>query len=292
MSRKIEIDPSAGFCFGVEKAIRKAEERLNEGESVYGLGKMVHNEEEVDRLRKQGLKVITTDAFTEIGPARVILRAHGEPPSTYKKAEENGIEIIDATCPIVRNLQKKIRKLYAEMDREKGQIVIFGKRDHPETIGLLGQAEGNAVVVTDPDDLSGVDPGKLVYLYSQTTMDPEQYTRLERNLEEFAEVNGSEKPVANCTICHQMKRRKPDLRKFARSHDVILFVSGATSSNGKMLYEYCRIHNDRTHWIHSADEVDRSWFGKDDSVGISGATSTPVWQMENVRKTLASLLID
>lgn len=289
MGRTIEIDASAGFCFGVEKAIETAEEKLGKGEQVYGLGEMVHNEEEVDRLSQKGLKVVTADAFPEIGPAKVILRAHGEPPSTYEKAAAHGIELIDATCPIVKNLQNKIRKRYEALDHEGEQIVIFGKDDHPETIGLLGQTEGKAVVVSDPGDLSGVDPGKRVYLYSQTTMDPDQFFRLEKNLGEQVQHGKNFKPVSNCSICNQMKRRKPNLREFALSHDVIIFVSGSSSSNGRMLYEYCRLHNERSHWIHRLEDIDPGWFGADDRIGISGATSTPVWQLGKVRKYLETI---
>lgn len=289
MGRQIDIDPSAGFCFGVEKAIEIAEEKLGQGEQVYGLGEMVHNEEEVDRLSKKGLKVVSVDAFQEIGPAKVILRAHGEPPSTYEKAAEQGIELIDATCPIVKSLQKKIRKRYEALDPEREQIVLFGKEDHPETIGLKGQTEGNAVVVSDPEDLSGVDPGKRVYLFSQTTMDPDRYFQLEKKLGDQVQPGRNTKPVSNCSICNQMKRRKPDLKEFARTHDVIVFVSGSSSSNGKMLYEYCRLHNDRTFWIHRQEDIDPDWFRADDRIGISGATSTPVWQLGKVRKYLETI---
>ncbi|MEX0981638.1 MAG: 4-hydroxy-3-methylbut-2-enyl diphosphate reductase [Bacteroidales bacterium] len=292
-SRKlIEIDPSAGFCFGVEKAISTAEEMLSRGEVVFGLGAMVHNEEETGRLNQQGLKTISTDDFAGIAPARVIFRAHGEPPSTYKKAKENGIEIIDATCPIVTSLQKKIRKRFRALDKETEQIVIFGKEEHPETVGLMGQTNGEAVLVTDPEETAQVDTAKKIYLYSQTTMDPDQFIKLEERLREIAGVSECTGMVANCSICNQMKRRKPDLKKFALKHDLMIFVSGSASSNGKMLFGYCKKQNSNSHWIHSVEEIDPAWVQTEGSIGISGATSTPLWQLEQVKAHLESLIID
>lgn len=310
MARKIDIDPSAGVCFGVENAIALAEEKLREGKKVYGLGEMVHNDQETGRLEQLGLKTISADDLDRIGPARVILRAHGEPPSTYTKAAANHIEIIDATCPIVTALQKRIRKRYGELDKKREQIVIFGKQGHPETIGLVGQTNDEALLVTDPEKIDHVDPGKKVYLYSQTTMDPEQFDALKANLEANAAGAHSEKPQSHCTICNQMKRRKPDLKKFALSHDFMVFASGKHSSNGKMLYEYCRQINPQTWWIHSLADIDPGWFtgsgntgeagnaavlgsaGAPGSIGISGATSTPRWQLVQVRQYLADLITD
>jgi 4-hydroxy-3-methylbut-2-enyl diphosphate reductase len=288
----IEIDPSAGFCFGVEKAISTAEEMLGQGETVYGLGTMVHNEEEAGRLDQLGLKTISTDDFAEIGPARVILRAHGEPPSTYEKAFSHNIEIIDATCPIVTSLQKRIGKRFRELDKEREQIVIFGKAGHPETVGLMGQTNGEAVLVTDPEETGKVDPQKRIFLYSQTTMDPEAFRLLEERLRGMAAVSERTGLVANCSICNQMKRRKPDLKAFALKHALIIFVSGSASSNGAMLYAYCKKHNSNSHWIHRVEEIDPSWVHEKGSIGISGATSTPLWQLEQVKAHLESLILD
>jgi (E)-4-hydroxy-3-methyl-but-2-enyl pyrophosphate reductase len=288
----IEIDPSAGFCFGVEKAINRAEEMLSRGEAVYGLGAMVHNEEETGRLDRMGLRTISTDDFAGIAPARVILRAHGEPPSTYEKALSHHIEIIDATCPIVTSLQKKIRKRYLELDRDHEQIVIYGVAGHPETIGLMGQTNDEAVLVTDPDETEQVDPAKRIFLYSQTTMDPDRFNVLEERLRKLAGVAEGTGLVANCSICNQMKRRKPDLKKFALKHDMMIFVSGSASSNGKMLFEYCKRQNRNSHWIHSLEDIDSAWFQTKGSIGISGATSTPLWQLEQVKAHLKSLIID
>lgn len=292
MRKLIEIDPSAGFCFGVEKAIATAEEKLNQGEAVYGLGAMVHNEEETGRLDRLGLRTVTTDDFAEIAPARVILRAHGEPPSTYKKAKQHNIEIIDATCPIVTSLQKRIGKKFRELDKDREQIVIFGKEGHPETIGLMGQTNGEAVLVTDPEETGQVDPQKKIFLYSQTTMDPEAFKLLEERLREIAAVSERTGLVANCSICNQMKRRKPDLKAFALKHDLIIFVSGSASSNGAMLHGYCKKHNNNSHWIHRVEEIDPLWVREKGSIGISGATSTPLWQLEQVKAHLESLIID
>lgn len=292
MVRNIEIDPSAGVCFGVEKAIAMAEEQLREGKEVYGLGEMVHNDQETGRLEKLGLKTISAADLDRIGPARVILRAHGEPPSTYMKAAANNIQIIDATCPIVTALQKKIRRRYEVLDRHKEQIVIFGKQGHPETIGLMGQTNNQAVLVTDPGKTGQVDPEKKIYLYSQTTMDPEQFDTLKENLELLAATAASEKPESLCSICNQMKRRKPELKNFALSHDHILFVSGKNSSNGAMLYAYCKQFNRRSYMIHAVADIDPLWFSATGSIGISGATSTPVLQLEQVRQYLTALLTE
>ncbi|MCF8227088.1 MAG: 4-hydroxy-3-methylbut-2-enyl diphosphate reductase [Bacteroidales bacterium] len=289
---KVEIDPSSGFCFGVEKAIETAEKYLDEGGEVFGLGSMVHNNDEIFRLEKRGLRTISTGDFNRIGPGKVILRAHGEPPDTYRLAKESGIHIIDATCPIVARLQKKIRKKYLELDQDNEQIVLFGKEGHPETIGLLGQTDGKAVLVTHPEDLDPVDPGKFVFLYSQTTMDPDRFRRLEENLATITSIAGSQRLKSDCTICNQMKRRKPDLKRFALKQDVVIFVSGKHSSNGKMLYEYSKKHNANTHWIQSAKEIDASWLKGKKRVGISGATSTPGWQLEEVKKSIQSLITD
>ncbi len=288
----IEIDPSAGFCFGVEKAISKAEEMLKRGSVVYAVGEMVHNEEETDRLSRIGLKTISADDFADISPARVILRAHGEPPSTYEKAKKHSIEIIDTTCPIVINLQKRIGKRYHELDREREQIVIFGKEGHPETVGLMGQTNGEAILVTDPEETAHINPEKKIFLYSQTTMDPDQFRRLEERIGGVNTVGERTGLVANCSICNQMKRRKPDLMRFAKKHDLMVFVSGSSSSNGRMLFGYCKKQNRNSHWIHRVEDIDPAWVQTAGSIGISGATSTPLWQLEQVRDRLKSFILD
>jgi 4-hydroxy-3-methylbut-2-en-1-yl diphosphate reductase len=279
---KVEIDPGAGFCFGVEKVIGKVEEMLDRGEEVYGLGEMVHNSEEMLRLRNMGLRTISHADLSGIRPERILIRAHGEPPDTYRLAGDLGIGIIDGTCPIVLRLQQKIRRRYESMDHSTEQLVIFGKEDHPETIGLLGQIGGDATVVSRPVDVDRIDPSRKVHLFSQTTMDPELFRQVEQALRERATLGATGPVRSDCTICGQMKQRKPALEKFARKHDMILFVSGRSSSNGRMLFEYCRGINQRTHWISGKNEVEPRWFDGAGSIGISGATSTSAEQLGDV----------
>jgi 4-hydroxy-3-methylbut-2-enyl diphosphate reductase len=285
---KVDIDPGAGFCFGVEDVIRTAETSLRKGEVLYALGDLVHNGEEMKRLKAQGMKTISHERLPEVRSGKVLFRAHGEPPSTYRIAGEQNIEIIDGTCPIVKKLQKKIRDTYREMDPEIEQLVIFGNPDHPETIGLLGQVDGNATVVRNAEEVGLVDRNKRVHLFSQTTMDPDRFAEVESLLRVHAgNVNAGFR--SSCTICGQMKRRKPKLREFALSHDVILFVSGRNSSNGKMLFEFCRSVNPGSHWISGPDEIETSWLENAGNVGISGATSTSFAQLESVRNRVEKL---
>jgi len=290
---RVEIDPGAGFCFGVDEVIKTAENRLRAGEVLYGLGDMVHNAAEVERLKKLGLRTINHEELRTLSPGKVLFRAHGEPPATYQLARDRGVEIIDGTCPIVSRLQKKIRKAYEEMDPETDQLVIFGKSDHPETIGLLGQVNGDALVVNTPEDITAIDPDKRVRLFSQTTMDPESFKEVEKALGKLLQKNAKTGRImhfkSDCTICGQMKKRKPGLSAFARKYDVMLFVSGKNSSNGKMLYEYCLSINPNTYWISSAEEIQGQWFDGYKSIGISGATSTSRQQLESVQEEVLNL---
>ena len=288
---RVEIDPGAGFCFGVEQVIRDAEERLQKGEEVFGLGEMVHNAAEMERLHTCGLKTITHEQMGSLKKGKVLFRAHGEPPSTYELAGKNRIEIIDGTCPIVARLQRKVRKAYDSMDRATEQLVIFGKPDHPETIGLVGQVNGDAVVVTSVEELGKIEPGKGVHLFSQTTMDPDRFREVEQKLEALLLNQPGVTFRSECTICGQMKKRKPGLASFASRHEVILFVSGKNSSNGKMLYEFCRSVNPLTHWISGSQEIKPVWFRGTASVGISGATSTSRHQLEQVRSHVKTILL-
>jgi len=250
----------------------------------------------VRRLQILGLRTIDHKQLTRLPPGKVLFRAHGEPPETYLIAKQNGVEVIDGTCPIVAKLQIKLRKAYDSMDRRTEQMVIFGKPKHPETIGLLGQVNGDALVVSSVEEVSAIDPHKKVLLFSQTTMDPEQFKEVERALEEHLRKNSGEKAFvhfrSDCTICGQMKKRKPGLSTFAGQYDVMLFVSGKNSSNGKMLYEYCKSLNPVTYWISGWEEVEKQWFDTCGSIGISGATSTSRAQlelvMEEVKKLTAS----
>ena len=291
--KKIEIDPGAGFCFGVEEVIKTAEKHLRQGEALYGLGDMVHNTEEVKRLKLLGLKTIDHKQLGDLPPGKVLFRAHGEPPTTYKIASKHGVEVIDGTCPIVARLQTKLKLAYDKLDRSKEQMVIFGKPDHPETIGLLGQVNGDARVVSSVEDISAIDPNKKVLLFSQTTMDPESFKAVEKALEEHLKRNAGDSSLvqfrSDCTICGQMKKRKPSLSAFARKYEVILFVSGKNSSNGKMLYEYCKSLNPQTYWISSKEELKKEWFEDCISIGISGATSTSRGQLELVLEELKKI---
>ena len=279
---KIEIDPGAGFCFGVEQVIRMAESRLRKGETIYGLGEMVHNRGEMTRLQSLGFTTLTHADLERVRPERILFRAHGEPPESYKLAADYQIEVIDGTCPIVKKLQERIKNTYRSMDHDKEQLVIFGNSNHPETIGLLGQVNGDAVVVSSVKDIHQVDPGRTVHLYSQTTMDTDRFREVEKALKGRLAPDAASAFRSNCTICGQMKKRKPGLAAFARKHDVVVFVSGKNSSNGKMLFQFCHSINPRTHWISGPSEVEKKWFKNASSVGISGATSTSREQLETV----------
>lgn len=278
---KIRIDDNAGYCFGVVKAIGAAEEELSRSGSLYCLGDIVHNSAEVERLRNRGLEVIDHQRLLALTGCKVLIRAHGEPPSTYRTAERLGIRLVDATCPIVLALQQRIRKGYDEMRRVGGQIVIFGKPGHAEVVGLTGQTEGTAVIVSTPDDLQGIDFSRPIRLYSQTTKSREEYQRLIANIQ--SRLPRESDFVAYDTICNRVANRARELETFARSVDVLLFVAGANSSNGHYLYEYCRKVQPRTHFISDAADLQREWFKEAERVGITGATSTPRWLMEQVK---------
>ena len=281
---EIRIDDNAGYCFGVVKAIGAAEEELSRDGSLFCLGDIVHNSAEVERLRSLGLEVIDHQRLPSLTGRKVLIRAHGEPPSTYRTAEQLGIRLIDATCPIVLALQQRIRKGYDEMQRVGGQIVIFGKPGHAEVVGLTGQTDGTAVIASTPDDLDNIDFSRPIRLYSQTTKSREEYQQLIANIQSRL-LPGADF-VAFDTICNRVANRARELETFARSVDVLLFVAGANSSNGHYLYEYCRKVQPRTHLIADAGDLQGEWFEGARSVGISGATSTPRWLMEEVAKQL------
>ncbi len=281
---EVRIDENAGYCFGVVKAIGAAEEHLTRDGSLYCLGDIVHNSAEVERLSREGLRVIDHSTLQALpSSSKVLIRAHGEPPSTYRMIQERGIELIDATCPIVLALQQRIRKGYDEMQRVGGQVVIFGKPGHAEVIGLNGQCDGTAIIVSHPDELEQIDFSRPIRLYSQTTKSRDEYHRLTENIR----AKGVSDFVAYDTVCNRVANRAKELESFARSVDVLLFVAGANSSNGHYLYEYCRKVQPHTYLIGGPEEVQRSWFENVKSVGISGATSTPRWLMEDVKKTIA-----
>ncbi len=288
-SIEIEIDNDSGFCFGVVTAIRKAEEKLAEGEPIYCLGDIVHNSDEVERLRQKGLITITHDELASLHNAKVLLRAHGEPPTTYETARRNNIEIIDATCPVVLQLQKRIRQAYTTATAGT-QIVIYGKNGHAEVNGLVGQTDGTAIVVEDTDGLDKLDFTRDILLYSQTTKSLEG---LQTMTEDIARRKGAEvRFEAYDTICRQVSNRVGHLREFASDHDLVLFVSGKKSSNGKVLFNECRSINPRTHLVSNDDEIDPDWLQNASRIGICGATSTPRWLMERVRDRIQSLIPD
>lgn len=280
METKVEIDNSSGFCFGVVTAIRKAEEALDSTGSLYCLGDIVHNSDEVERLRSRGLITITHEQMASLRNVKVLLRAHGEPPSTYELARRNNIEIIDATCPVVLQLQKRIKSAYSATE-PRPQIVIYGKNGHAEVNGLVGQTDGDAIVVEDAAGLDKVDFTRDIALYSQTTKSLEGFTRI------IDLISKRKSPAAHFerfdTICRQVANRVSHLREFASAHNVVLFVAGHKSSNGKILYNECKAVNEATYLVANENEINPSWLYGAGSIGVCGATSTPRWLMENVK---------
>lgn len=278
---RIEIDPGSGFCNGVVYAIRKAEAELDTGGTLYCLGDIVHNSDEVERLRQKGLITITHEQLKDLKNVKVLLRAHGEPPATYELARQNGIEIIDATCPVVLKLQQRIKNTY---DTKPGTIVIYGKNGHAEVNGLVGQTDGKAIVVENLDDLNNVDPNSPVELYSQTTKSTEGLLEVASALQQRLAPGVTLQ--THDTVCRQVSSRVQKLRDFAESHDAIVFVSGAKSSNGKILFNECLAVNPRTYMVSDVSSFDLETVADATSVGICGATSTPRWLMDAMRKRL------
>ncbi len=281
---EILIDEHAGYCFGVVKAIGAAEEVLKNDGRLYCLGDIVHNSAEVERLKNLGLEVIDHDMLESLQGKKVLIRAHGEPPETYRRAKALSIELVDATCPIVLALQQRIKKGYDEMRPVGGQIVIFGKPGHAEVVGLTGQTDGTAIIVSSPDDIGAIDFQRPIRLYSQTTKSREEYQRLRDNI--ASRLPKGADFVAYDTVCNRVANRARDLEGFARSVDVLLFVAGSNSSNGHYLYEYCRKVQPRTYLIADPSQLQKQWFDGAHRVGISGATSTPRWLMEDVKKAI------
>ncbi len=280
LNLRVTIDAQSGFCFGVVYAIEMAEDILDQEGHLYCLGDIVHNDEEVKRLEKKGLKIIDHQGLSSLKDAKVLIRAHGEPPATYQLALQNNLELIDASCPVVLKLQNRIRNSY-----DKGEkIYIYGKHGHAEVVGLLGQTEQEAVVFQDESELDFDALPKNITLYSQTTKSTDRFYEIKSKLEDAGiAVN------ANDTICRQVSNRDAELRNFALEFDKIVFVSGSKSSNGKVLYQVCKQTNPNTVFISNATELDIAWFKQGESVGICGATSTPMWLMEEVRDKLINL---
>ena len=289
---QIEIDPNSGFCFGVVRAIELAEHELGQCGELLCLGDIVHNGAEVQRLEKAGLRTIYTDDLLAHKGERIMFRAHGEPPTTYAKAQELGMEVIDATCPVVLQLQKKVKKSGETLKTVGGQIVIFGKPDHAEVNGLRGQTDCEVHVVQHKEDLTQIDFRRPIECFSQTTMSAQQYKAITTLIEERmqAALGTTDLPLkVHASTCGQVANRHESLAAFAKQHDAILFVSGQKSSNGKMLYEECKSVNPRTYFTTGTDEIAPEWLEGVEYLGICGATSTPRWLMEAVAQRVANI---
>ena len=282
---KVEIDEGSGFCFGVVTAINKAEEELAKGGTLYCLGDIVHNSREVERLKAMGLITINHEEFNHLHDAKVLLRAHGEPPETYITAKRNNIEIIDATCPVVLRLQKRIKQEYDNVPASQDtQIVIYGKNGHAEVLGLVGQTHGKAIVIETPAEAAHLDFTKDIRLYSQTTKSLEEFWQIIEYIKEHISPDATFEFYD--TICRQVANRMPNIRKFAAAHDLIFFVCGRKSSNGKILYQECKKINPNSYLIDQPEEIDRNLLENVRSIGICGATSTPKWLMEECKKAI------
>ena len=281
---QIEIDNGSGFCFGVTTAIQKAEEELASVKTLYCLGDIVHNGMECERLKRLGLITINHDEMRNLHGVKVLLRAHGEPPSTYEMARQNNIEIIDATCPVVLQLQRRIKKQYDTCP--DAQIVIFGKPGHAEVLGLVGQTESKAIVIANVEEVKRLDFSRDIYLYSQTTKSLDEFHRIIEYIQEHISPQATFKSFD--TICRQVANRMPNISSFATRHDLVLFVCGRKSSNGKVLFNECKSVNPNSHLIEGPEEIKKEWLEGVNTVGICGATSTPKWLMEQCRDAITS----
>lgn len=289
---KVEIDNNSGFCFGVVNAIQLAEKELSQNEKLYCLGDIVHNSAEVERLKTKGLVTIDHEQLKTLKNCKVLLRAHGEPPETYETAIKNNIQLIDASCPVVLKLQNNIKLGFDAILRKGGQIVIYGKEGHAEVNGLVGQTNGKAIVIGSADDLYKIDFTKPVNLFSQTTKSIEGFYAIQEEIKNrIIKAQGTQEIefIANDTICRQVSHRQPQLREFVKKHDIVIFVSGKKSSNGKMLYQVCKEENPNTYFVSDTDELQTEWFLNAHSVGICGATSTPRWLMEKIAHKINQL---
>jgi 4-hydroxy-3-methylbut-2-enyl diphosphate reductase len=287
---RVVIDDNSGFCFGVVRAIGEAEEALRHQSEVYSLGDIVHNRVEVHRLEELGLRTVTHDDMSALSGRTLLIRAHGEPPTTYRSAEELGITIIDATCPVVARLQRKVREAYQLMSEQGGTVVLLGKRGHAEVVGLTGQVNDDVVVVEREEDLDAIDFSRPIYFLSQTTQSIATFEQLGREV--VRRAKDSSKVTLDDTICRRVAGRESSLAAFAQSVDVIIFVSGKKSSNGKVLYDVCRSYNSRSYNIEERSELEACWFEGVESVGICGATSTPRWLMEDVARGVEAIAVE
>ena len=289
---KITVDPKSGFCFGVVYAIEMAESILNKQDSLFCLGDIVHNNKEVDRLNKLGLEIIDHNRLKTLSDCKVLIRAHGEPPSTYEIALKNNIELLDASCPVVLKLQHQIKEGYETIRSINGQVIIYGKEGHAEVTGLVGQTNGEAIIVTTKDDLTKINFDKPIYIYSQTTKSPKAFQEIVNEIKKELNKLGKSsdlKFVVHDTLCRQVSSREPQLKIFASENDIIVFVSGTKSSNGKMLFLSCKEKNHNSYFVSDTSEIDRNWFRGASSVGICGATSTPRWLMDEVANYISDI---
>jgi 4-hydroxy-3-methylbut-2-enyl diphosphate reductase len=276
---KIEIDQKSGYCFGVMNAISKAEEALKTEGFLFSLGPIVHNELEVSRLQDSGLRIISHEEYFTLKDCKVLIRTHGEPPSTYEYASKNNIELIDATCPVVLKLQQRVKAAGIAMDTENGQLVIFGHPDHAEVIGLANQNTQQTIIIENPDDYLKLDPLRPVVLFSQTTKSVDDFRKLKKNILEYSQ---NSKVETHDTVCRQVSNRVIHLTEFASRYDVIIFAGGSRSSNARVLFDVCKTRNKRSYFISTPDEILEEWFLQAETVGVCGATSTPQWLMEQV----------
>jgi len=285
----VEIDPNSGFCYGVVRAIHMAENELQSGNILFSLGDIVHNEPEVARLNRLGMHTINHSDLQQLHNVKVLIRAHGEPPDTYRIAVGNNISVVDATCPVVLNLQKKVHSAYLESLENNAQVVIYGKPRHAEVNGLVGQTENTAIVINSVDEIEQIDVSRPVYLFAQTTMTIEGLQCIRASIEQKRNEHNISDSVpfqVNDTVCRHVSNRGPQLFEFASQHDVVIFVSGKKSSNGKALYEVCLKANPRTYLVTTPGDIDMKWFACAFAVGVCGATSTPRWLMEEIMKKI------
>lgn len=292
---KTAIDPGAGFCFGVKRAIQLAEEKLADGKEFFSLGQIVHNKEEEIRLNKLGMSTIDQSRLDELHNSRILLRAHGEPPETYLKALQQGLEVTDATCKVVLKIQEKVKKLWLDREKDDRQIVIVGKNNHPEVIGLAGNAGNQAIVVETISDLEKVDTTRPVYLFAQTTADEDIFeevkTEIEIRLKQQNSAPGSKLFITN-SICSHVKNRKKQIVDFARKHDLIIFVGDKNSSNSRYLFNLCQKINTNSFFVENESMIREEWLNGQNSIGITGATSTPIWLLKKIEHKINPLKKD
>lgn len=286
---RVSIDPGSGFCFGVDKAIQTAIAELEKGNTVYCLGELVHNQVQMDQFKAKGLKIISISDFSALRGEKVIVRAHGEPPETFQLAKDSGINVINATCPIVTRLQQRINETFLSSENTDAQIVIYGKSGHAEVVGLVGNAGNQAIIINNESELEKINFQKPVYLFSQTTMDSEGYEAIGNAIKNRMNESGNTLLTIHKSVCKQVSGRAPALRKFASDHDVIIFAGGNNSANGSWLFNICKEVNSKSYYVNDIEDIDNEWFEDCATVGVSGATSTPGWLIEKIAGLIESI---